>query len=125
MKNRYLFNLAALACSAAALGSCVDMMQEAHDAKIVEPISVAVQIKAVTGFVDSEGNGEPDPNIETSGLKVRFVNYDEDFVTETTTDEDGIAVAEVTPGNYTISVTGSPSTTAGMTTSTSLPTGPL
>lgn len=87
--------------------SCVDMMEEAGDAHIVRPVRVAIKVNAVTGFVDIDGNATPDPNFKPHGLHVRFVNYEEDAVTECTTDENGIAVAEVVPGNYTISVTGS------------------
>lgn len=107
MKTKKIFRLAALIGASFAMGSCIDMMDSAHDAAIVDPISVAVKVNAITGFVDAEGNGQIDPNFKPAGLNVRFVNYEEDAVIETTTDDNGIAVAEITPGNYTISVTGS------------------
>ena len=106
MKKRTIFSLVTLLGATLGMSSCIDMMESAHDASIVDPISVAIKVSAVTGFVDSDGNGEADPNFKPAGLNVRFVNYDEDAIIETTTDENGIAVADVTPGNYTISVTG-------------------
>ncbi len=105
MKKTYSLLLGIVA-SSLTFTSCVEMMENADDAQIVKPINVSIKVNAVTGFVDIDGNGTPDPDFKPHGLKVRFVNYDEDSVVETQTDENGIATADVVPGNYTISVTG-------------------
>lgn len=104
--KRSIFRMAVLAVSAALSGSCIEMMDEAGKASVVKPVRVAIKVHAVTGFVDIEGNGSPDPNFSTEGLDVRFVNYEEGAEIRTVTGPGGIAEAEVVPGNYTISVTG-------------------
>ena len=104
-RMRILYTLFALA--SLSLFSCVDMMKEAGEAEIAEYIDVAFKVNAMTGFIDVDGSGEPDPNFNTAGLNVRFVNYDENLIVEAVTDEEGYAVGErLIPGNYTVSVFG-------------------
>lgn len=86
--------------------SC-EMMEEAGDAKKVEPITVSYKVNAVTGFVDANGNGAPDPSFPTEGLQVNFVNYNEGSVFESVADAEGIATTTLPPGVYTINVFGS------------------
>lgn len=105
MKKIYI-PVAAMLMAVTGLSSCIEMMDKAYDADIVQSISVAFKVKAVTGFVDINGNGNPDPNFPTEGLTVRFTNFAEGSVVEAVTDESGIAVTDVVPGNYTISVSG-------------------
>ncbi len=106
MKKAYIA-LLSLALPVSGLVSCSEMMTEAGDAEIVEPITVSYKVNAVTGFVDADGKGEPDPNFPTEGLKATFVNYEESSFTSATVDADGIATATLTPGVYTINVAGS------------------
>ena len=105
MKSLKIYIISALA--ALPLVSCIEMMKEAGEAEIAEYIDVAFKVNAMTGFVDADGNGEQDPNFNTAGLNVRFVNYDENLVVEAVTNEKGIAIGkQLIPGNYTVSVSG-------------------
>ena len=102
MKKTYI----AILTAAAGLCSCIEMMDSASQADVVNPLNVSFKVKAVTGFVDADGNGTINTDFPVDGLTVRFTNFEEDAVIETLTDENGIAQTEVAPGNYTISVFG-------------------
>ena len=56
MKKAYIA-LLSLALPVSGLVSCSEMMTEAGDAEIVEPITVSYKVNAVTGFVDADGKG--------------------------------------------------------------------
>lgn len=111
MKKKYIAILAA----AAGLCSCVDMMESASEAEIVNPLSVSFKVKAMSGFVDADGNGDIDPNFPVDGLTVRYTNFEEDASFESQTDDTGIARTKVAPGNYTISVFGETEDENGVT----------
>ena len=102
MKKKYI----AILTVAAGLCSCIEMMDSASQADVVNPLDVSFKVKAVTGFVDADGNGTINTDFPVEGLTVRFTNFEEDAIIETQTDENGIAQAQVAPGNYTISVFG-------------------
>ncbi len=111
MKKKYIAILAA----AAGLCSCVDMMESASEAEIVNPLAVSFKVKAMSGFVDADGNGEIDPNFPVEGLTVRYTNFEEDASFESQTDASGMARTKVAPGNYTISVFGETEDENGVT----------
>ena len=53
MKKTYI----AILTAAAGLCSCIEMMDSASQADVVNPLNVSFKVKAVTGFVDADGNG--------------------------------------------------------------------
>ena len=87
MKKTYI----AILTAAAGLCSCIEMMDSASQADVVNPLNVSFKVKAVTGFVDADGNGTINTDFPVDGLTVRFTNFEEDAVIETLTDENGIA----------------------------------
>ena len=87
MKKTYI----AILTAAAGLCSCIEMMDSASQADVVNPLNVSFKVKAVTGFVDADGNGTINTDFPVDGLTVRFTNFEEDAVIETLTDENGNA----------------------------------
>ena len=85
MKKTYI----AILTAAAGLCSCIEMMDSASQADVVNPLNVSFKVKAVTGFVDADGNGTINTDFPVDGLTVRFTNFEEDAVIETLTDENG------------------------------------
>ena len=83
MKKKYI----AILTVAAGLCSCIEMMDSASQADVVNPLDVSFKVKAVTGFVDADGNGTINTDFPVDGLTVRFTNFEEDAVIETLTDE--------------------------------------
>ena len=51
MKKTYI----AILTAAAGLCSCIEMMDSASQADVVNPLNVSFKVKAVTGFVDADG----------------------------------------------------------------------
>lgn len=91
----------------AGTSSCVKMMNDAADAKKVEPITVSYKVNAVTGFIEKDKPVTPDPNFPTAGLKVVFTNFSEGISKEAIVDQDGVATGvDLVPGVYTINVSG-------------------
>ena len=86
MKKTYI----AILTAAAGLCSCIEMMDSASQADVVNPLNVSFKVKAVTGFVDADGNGTINTDFPVDGLTVRFTNFEEDAVIETLTDENGV-----------------------------------
>ena len=83
MKKTYI----AILTAAAGLCSCIEMMDSASQADVVNPLNVSFKVKAVTGFVDADGNGTINTDFPVDGLTVRFTNFEEDAVIETLTDD--------------------------------------
>ena len=79
MKKTYI----AILTAAAGLCSCIEMMDSASQADVVNPLNVSFKVKAVTGFVDADGNGTINTDFPVDGLTVRFTNFEEDAVIET------------------------------------------
>lgn len=50
------------------------MMDSASQADVVNPLNVSFKVKAVTGFVDADGNGTINTDFPVDGLTVRFTN---------------------------------------------------
>lgn len=104
MKN-YL-KIAFSISSAAALCSCVGMMDDAQNVPVIEPITVSYKVSAATGFIPKGGIVDPDPSFSTQGVTVSFLESATGAVTTGVTDADCVATVELIPGDYTISVTG-------------------
>lgn len=90
----------------AALSSCVKMMENAQDVPIIGEIEVAYKVCATTAFQEKYGEVVADPNFPTEGLTVDFVNLQNNAVTSVKADADGVAVAKVSPGDYSVIVSG-------------------
>ena len=63
MKKTYI----AILTAAAGLCSCIEMMDSASQADVVNPLNVSFKVKAVTGFVDADGDGVCDNRTGTGG----------------------------------------------------------
>lgn len=89
------------------LSSCIQMMKDASDVDIVEPITVSYKVSAVTGFIPKGGQIEADPSFHTAGLDVTLTNIKTSAVYSAKTDADGVATMDgVDPGVYSVGVTG-------------------
>lgn len=88
------------------ISSCVRMMDKAQDVPKIGMIEVSYKVSVTTSFQEKGGEVIPDPNFSSEGLTVRFHELQTGIVTESVTDADGIATAEVVPGNYTVMVSG-------------------
>ena len=98
--------ISVLVLATVALSSCIEMMKEAQDVPIVEPITVSYKVNAATGFIPKGGSVTPDPNFSTAGVKVTFTNVTTNQVYETETGADCFATADVDPGVYSIGISG-------------------
>lgn len=90
----------------ALFSSCISMVENAQDVPVVERIEVSYKIAATTSFQEKGGEVIPDPNFSANGLTVEFVNLKTYGVTIATTDAEGIATADLIPGDYSIRVSG-------------------
>ena len=100
------FKLILLFTIVAAISSCVKMMENAQDVPIIGEIEVAFKVNATTAFQYKDQEVVSDPNFPTEGLTVNFVNLQNNAVTSAKADADGVAVAKVTPGDYSVIVSG-------------------
>lgn len=104
--NRY-FKLFLSLTLVALFSSCISMVENAQDVPVVERIEVSYQVAATTSFQEKGGEVVPDPNFSANGLKVEFVNLNTSGIVTATTDDEGIATADLIPGDYSIRVSGS------------------
>lgn len=88
------------------ISSCINMMDKAQNVPIIGKVSVSYKISAATGFIPKGGQVTPDPNFSTAGIPVQFTELTTGAVIVGTTDADGIVTVEITPGDYSIMVTG-------------------
>ena len=105
MKNIFA-KISLILLAAVCLSSCLEMMQNAKDVPVVEPISVSYKVNAATGFIPKGGSVTPDPNFSTAGVNVTFTNVTTGQVYETVTGADCFATADIDPGVYSIGIAG-------------------
>ena len=100
--RKYIYYIAAFAAIVFA-SSCSKMMNEALEAEIVEPIKVAYTID-IKGFTAPDGTPATAPAEWYNNLEAVFNNFSEGIETVVKVGSDGIAMAEVIPGVYNITV---------------------
>lgn len=100
--RKYIYYIAALAATLFA-SSCSEMMNDARDAEVVAPIKVAYKID-IKEFTAPDGSPATAPSEWFSNLEVVFNNFSEGIETNVSVGSDGIAMAEVIPGIYNITV---------------------
>ena len=100
--RKYIYYIAAFAAIALA-SSCSKMMNDALDAEIVEPIKVAYTVD-IKGFTAPDGTPATAPADWFTNLEAVFNNFSEGIETVVKVGSDGVAMAEVIPGVYNITV---------------------
>ena len=101
--KKYIYYIATLAAAFMAT-SCAEMMNDARDAEIVEPISVVYKVD-IKDFTAPDGSLAEAPAEWYENVKVTFNNFAEGIETVVGVDKQGIAKAELIPGIYNIMVT--------------------
>ena len=99
--RKYIYYIAAFA--ALILSSCSEMMNDALDAEVVAPIKVAYKID-IKNFTAPDGSAATAPADWYSNLEVVFNNFSEGIETNVKVGADGVAMAEVIPSIYNITV---------------------
>ena len=100
--RKYIYYIAAFAAIALA-SSCSKMMNDALDAEIVEPIKVAYTVD-IKDFTAPDGTPATAPADWFTNLEAVFNNFSEGIETVVKVGSDGVAMAEVIPGVYNITV---------------------
>ena len=100
--KKYIYYIATLAAAFMAT-SCAEMMNDARDAEIVEPISVVYKVD-IKDFTAPDGSLAEAPAEWYENIKVTFNNFAEGLETVVGVDKQGIAKAELIPGIYNIMV---------------------
>lgn len=100
------FKLILLFSIVASITSCIKMMENAQDVPIIGDIEVAYKVSATTAFQYKDQDIVPDANFPTEGLTVTFLNLQNNAEIVSTVDADGVAHAKLTPGDYSIIVSG-------------------
>ena len=100
--RKYIYYIAAFAAIVFA-SSCCKMMNEALEAEIVEPIKVAYTVD-IKNFTAPDGTPATAPAEWYNNLEAVFNNFSEGIETVVKVGSDGIAMAEVIPGVYNITV---------------------
>ena len=98
--RKYIYYIAAFAAIALA-SSCSKMMNDALDAEIVEPIKVAYTVD-IKDFTAPDGTPATAPADWFTNLEAVFNNFSEGIETVVKVGSDGVAMAEVIPGVYTM-----------------------
>lgn len=83
--------------------SCAEMMNDARDAAVVEPIRIAYAID-IKDFTAPDGTSAVAPDEWYENLEVTFNNFAEGIESKVTVGRDGLAEAELIPGIYNITV---------------------
>ena len=100
--RKYIYYIAAFA-AIVFVSSCCKMMNEALEAEIVEPIKVAYTVD-IKNFTAPDGTPATAPAEWYNNLEAVFNNFSEGIETVVKVGSDGIAMAEVIPGVYNITV---------------------
>ena len=100
--KKYIYYIATLAAAFMAT-SCAEMMNDARDAEIVEPIKVAYTVD-IKDFTAPDGTPATAPADWFTNLEAVFNNFSEGIETVVKVGSDGVAMAEVIPGVYNITV---------------------
>ena len=100
--RKYLNYIAAVAATLL-IASCSKMMNEALDAEIVQKVTVAYTID-IKNFTAPDGSPATAPTEWFQNLEVVFNNFSEGIETLVEVDNNGVAMAEVIPGIYNITV---------------------
>ena len=100
--RKYLYYIAAVAATLLTV-SCSEMMNEARDAEIVQKVTVAYTID-IKDFTAPDGSAATAPADWFQNLEVVFNNFSEGIETLVPVGSNGVAMAEVIPGIYNITV---------------------
>ena len=100
--RKYLYYIAAVAATLL-IASCSKMMNEALDAEIVQKVTVAYTID-IKDFTAPDGSPATAPTDWYQNLEVVFNNFSEGIETLVEVDNNGVAMAQVIPGIYNITV---------------------
>lgn len=100
--RKYIYYIAALAATLFA-SSCSEMMNDARDAEVVALIKVAYKID-IKEFTAPDGSPATAPAEWYENLEAVFNNFSEGIETVVKVGSDGVAMAEVIPGIYNITV---------------------
>ena len=100
--RKYLSYIAAVAATLLTV-SCSEMMNEARDAEIVQKVTVAYTID-IKDFTAPDGSAATAPADWFQNLEVVFNNFSEGIETLVPVGSNGVAMAEVIPGIYNITV---------------------
>ena len=100
--RKYLNYIAAVAATLL-IASCSKMMNEALDAEIVQKVTVAYTID-IKDFTAPDGSPATAPTEWFQNLEVVFNNFSEGIETLVEVDNNGVAMAEIIPGIYNITV---------------------
>ena len=100
--RKYLYYIAAVAATLLTV-SCSEMMNDARDAEIVQKVTVAYTID-IKDFTAPDGSAATAPADWFQNLEVVFNNFSEGIETLVPVGSNGVAMAEVIPGIYNITV---------------------